>query len=199
MGGPFRGVSVLSKWKLQTRGRWAWLPLPHSPVPAAARFCSNSESQDGRCLTEVLLWRHLTNVPMRRRQQQCGSFLAHSTRWFLTCCASLGKVPNRFLLFCALVVWSRDCEVSRTYQVETWKRERFSTSYAVLLRRDRCHVLSVDRKEEVTLMLPVILLAGHLWRGCPVCFHAAVGVTCGGRGSAVSVGFIDLDSRRRHT
>lgn len=133
MGGAFRGVSVLSQWELQTRGRWAWLPLPHSAVPAAARFCSISESQDSRYRTEALLWRHLTNVPMKRRQQRCGSL----TRCFSTCCASFGKLPNRFLFFCALVVWSRfPKETARCREHIKWRpgrREDFSSSSAVLL------------------------------------------------------------------
>lgn len=116
-----------------------------------------------------------------------------------------------FFLFCFLLksvawgCWRRDSEVSRANQRESWRRGRFFFQCWVLLKHDCCHVQSVDilhvpwQKGEVTLMLPFVLLAGYLWRGSSVCFHAAVGVSCGGQGSTVSAGFIDLDSRRRHT
>lgn len=136
-------------------------------------------------------------------------------RVFLTWSAIFGKLPNFFLpFFCFAFCLSLSREVVDAGTARC--RERISGSPGgggvffffqcwVLLKHDCCHVQSVDivhvpwQKGEVTLMLPFALLAGYLWRGSSVCFHAAVGVSCGGQDSTVSAGLIDLDSRRRHT
>lgn len=59
-----------------------------------------TQKSDSRFQREVRLWCHLTNVWMKRRQQQCGSCQARATRCFLTCCASFGQLPNCFLFLC---------------------------------------------------------------------------------------------------
>ncbi len=110
-------------------------------------------------------------------------------------------------IFSFVVLWS--CEVVQqgvvskpTADLEERRIFPWFTSLSGYLEYDCWHVQFIDilhvlwAKGGIRLMLPFILLAGCLWGRCPVCSHAAVGVTCG---DTASVEFTDLDSRRRHT
>lgn len=193
---------------------------PSHPILSQLQHAFVQTQESESVLGRGALWCNSWNVSKKRWQLQCGSYKVRTTPcccFFLTRSPIFGKLPNFFLsffLFCFVFCLSRSREVVDAGTARC--RERINGSPGggggffffqcwVLLKHDCCHVQSVDilhvpwQKGEVTLMLPFVLLAGYLWRGSSVCFHAAVGVSCGGQGSTVSAGFIDLDSRRRHT
>lgn len=204
VGVSFRGVSVFSQSNVRRevggRGRSS-----HTTLSQLQHAFVQTQKSDRRVLqrcTFMLLTKWVyktftTTVSLLSGRIQLDVFLTHS--------ASFGS----WICFC-FVLWS--CEVVQTRTARCRERRSpgrgedfpWTGSLSVLLEYDCCHVHLVDvspvlwQKGESKLMLPFILLAGYLWRGCPVCSHAALGVTCG-RDNTVSVEFTDLDSRRGHT
>lgn len=156
-------------------GLWAW-PARLYPVPAAARFCSNSGQT-------VDPW---SSAYYRRL---CSSGAHPNYTWVLT------SVPG-FLCVSVKQLKHGQRGVVRQIHWEFTHGEDFPwvTSVGVRplsLTSDQTFPLSDTR-----LMLPFILLAGYLWRGTPVRSHANLGVT-GGPEYTVNVDFTDLDSRKR--
>ena len=83
--------------RAQTRGLWAEQLLPLYPVPAAARFCSNSEVRQWELYRGALTC-HSPNEFIKRWQRPCRSCQAHSSSVRFSPTASLLEAECVFFL-----------------------------------------------------------------------------------------------------
>ena len=83
--------------RAQTRGLWAEQLLPLYPVPAAARFCSNSEVRQSELYRGALTC-HSPNEFIKRWQRPCRSCQAHSSSVRFSPTASLLEAECVFFL-----------------------------------------------------------------------------------------------------
>lgn len=185
--------------RAQTRGMWAGQLLPLHPVPAAARFCSNSEVWLSELYRGALSC-HSPNVFIKSWQRPCRSCQAPSARCVSHPQRRFWKLNVCFLHFGRLKLKQGEQGVWREREDFFFFLNRFAAGVAgvrLLSCTVRRHLyMLTDREERATLMLLLILLlAGYLWRGSPA---VCSGVTCG-RGNTASVEFTDLDSKRGHT